>query len=97
MFTFVLLQFSCVAILSTDARMIHVEVETEHKIVVRSTPLLDPAEEILEAFGRDNKMNLTDMEALFRSVRLAVLNDSDSQGKGLNDPQVSFFVLLLYP
>ena len=72
------------------------KVETEHKIVVRSTPSQDPAEEILEAFGKNNKMNLTDMEALFRSVRLAVLNDNDSQGKDFNGPQVSFFMLLLY-
>ncbi|XP_028393681.1 zinc transporter ZIP14-like isoform X3 [Dendronephthya gigantea] len=93
MFIFSLLQCFCVATLSTQltqAQVIHVEVEKNHKIVVRSTPSLDPAEEILEAFGNDNKINLTDMEALFRSIRLAVLNDKDSQGKGASDPQVCF-------
>ena len=64
-----------------------VKVRPEHKIFVRSTPSLDPAEELLEKFGNENQMNLTDMETLFKSVGLQVLDEKDEAGND-REPQV---------
>ena len=58
------------------------KIQQEHKIFIRSTSPLDPAKEILEKFGNGNQMNLTDMETLFKSVGLQVLNDNKT-GSGL--------------
>ncbi len=78
----VVLQSLAVVISCIEAVVMPVEVKVEHKIFVRSTPSLDPAEEILEKFGNENQMNLTDMESLFNSIGLAVLNENDTERKG---------------
>jgi hypothetical protein len=77
----VTLQCLVVVISCTQAVVVPVEVKVGHKILVRSTPSLDPAEELLEKFGNGNKMNRTDMESLFNSIGLAVLNEEEAEGK----------------
>ena len=81
------LQYVLVVISCIETAVLPVEVTVPHKIFARSTPSLDPAEELLEKFGNDNQMNLTDMESLFESIGLAVLNKEEAKGKS-SDSQV---------
>ena len=91
--TLVVLLFLTVAISCTKGLVapIAAKVEQEHKVFVRSTPSLDPTEELLEKFGSDLKMNESNMEALFKSVGLEVLNQKDDTGKS-SEAQVNNLV-----
>ena len=83
------LQYLLLVISCIEIAVVSVEVTIPHKIFVRSTPSLDPAEELLEKFGNENQMNLTDMESLFESAGLAVLDEEEAKGKS-SDSQTCF-------
>ena len=91
----VLLYYFCVFLFVSVAESssyipIDVEIFPEHRITVRSTPSLDPVEELLEKFGSDNQMNLTQMEELFSSIGVSGWNDTGTDG-GKKKEQVLFF------
>ncbi|XP_046860242.1 uncharacterized protein LOC124453473 [Xenia sp. Carnegie-2017] len=79
-FLFLFLIFSVVRI---QGKIVSPRVSAKHRIVIRSTPSFDPAEEILEKFGDKNNMNLTNMKFLFESIGLALIEDDNSTWKSL--------------
>ena len=88
--SYILVVISCIEGLFVP---VEVKVQKEHRIFIRSTPSLDAAEELLERYGNDNKMNLTDMEALFESVGLEVLKEKD---KTKNGPEAQVCLMSIY-
>ena len=87
----VVLQCVLVVISLAKAKDIPLQVRVasnEHHVMVRSTPSLDPAEELLEKFGNENQMNFTEMKALFKSIGLAISDMKESAEENPKDAQV---------
>lgn len=89
----VLFYFSCILLLESSAEILP-DVQavpprtTEHRINIRSTPSLDPVEELFEKFGSEDRMNLTQVAELLKSVGMSEWNDTDQQGTHKNGEQV---------